>query len=503
MKRIILLCGLATCSPAIASHATVLDFFQLPVGGAAYEPALACGPDGVTLVVYNVQTELLQTFVEAQFVPTQTPQLPTVMDPPVTLGAGHDPRVAWTRSGWVCAYASAGMLQVRTSDTYGNWDEITESIQIGGAIVDIDLWGVGEAGAGPDCLAAVQTWLDPPFGGFATVYLQRSYEGWSVPETVVPESDLIPRAQVVPTAGMNGPYPTLFYLLPGEGTEPHLWRTTLVPASGWSIPTEVFGDGVSSPTEIWGEFEAIRHDDGRLDLLGLGATPTCPCRAVVHQDFDEGWSESEVLTVHHDFYDQAYSPRLAAGPAGRTYAFWAQEGSDGSLNPRSRMLEYQVLEEGAWTDRSDELASLNPPAPGGALDIVVDRYGRPVLAWTRVDTVGGVEQPREIWIARRNAWSPVAETPPLRTRLEAWPNPFNPIVKLALTAPEPGPVTVAIHDARGRRLATVLQADLAAGRRELIWNGTDDAGRPLPSGVYFARAETVAGATVTKLVLAR
>lgn len=72
-------------------------------------------------------------------------------------------------------------------------------------------------------------------------------------------------------------------------------------------------------------------------------------------------------------------------------------------------------------------------------------------------------------------------------RLVAWPVPFNAQVRLALSGLPDGPVAVAIHDARGRTVRR-LDAAVAGGRGELTWDGRDQAGRDLPSGVYFARA---------------
>lgn len=505
MKRIALCAGLALCLLAAPSSADELEFFTLPSYSetqAMYAPSVACGPDGVSLVLYNAQDVLLQTFVEAQFVMTQGTSLPVMMPAPLALGSGYLPQAAWTREGWVCAYSTAGVLSVHGTDTYGNWDqELATTLLLGGMITKIDMCGIDQAGFGPDCMIVAQLWLDPPTGGFAVAYVERGFEGWSEPVTIVPEQDVVTRPQVTWSPGIDGPYPTVFYHT-YDGAVPHLWQITR-DASGWSAPIEVFADGVSMPTDIWGDFDVVRPTDQTFDLLGLGPTPTCPCQDMLFQRFDEGWSALVDVTGSHDYYDQAYSPSLAVDPSGHTYAFWMQEGSDPMLEPHSRTLEFRVRNDDGWTDRGGELAAQDPPAPGHRVAIDVDRYQRPVLAWVQVDTVDSVEQPPRIRIGRRNAWSPVVEAPAARLDLRAWPNPFNPIVRLALTVAESGPVTLSIHDARGRRLCTLLQGEPIAEHRELTWNGADETGRPLPSGVYFARAITPSGATTTKLVLAR
>ena len=44
-----------------------------------------------------------------------------------------------------------------------------------------------------------------------------------------------------------------------------------------------------------------------------------------------------------------------------------------------------------------------------------------------------------------------------------------------------------VYSAAGRRVATLLDGPVSAGRHELDWDGHDGDGRALPSGVYFIR----------------
>ena len=69
------------------------------------------------------------------------------------------------------------------------------------------------------------------------------------------------------------------------------------------------------------------------------------------------------------------------------------------------------------------------------------------------------------------------------------PNPFNPLTHLRFSLPEPGPVQVTVHDARGFRVGTLLQTQRPAGPFSLRWNGTDDVGRRQAGGTYFFRLE--------------
>ncbi|MHB8078115.1 MAG: FlgD immunoglobulin-like domain containing protein [Candidatus Krumholzibacteriia bacterium] len=93
---------------------------------------------------------------------------------------------------------------------------------------------------------------------------------------------------------------------------------------------------------------------------------------------------------------------------------------------------------------------------------------------------------------------------PPAIRLEtARPNPFNPRTELAFVLGAAAHVRLTLHDARGRLVAVLTDADRAAGRHAVIWNGTDARGRPAPSGAYFARLRVGGETRVGRLVLAR
>lgn len=85
----------------------------------------------------------------------------------------------------------------------------------------------------------------------------------------------------------------------------------------------------------------------------------------------------------------------------------------------------------------------------------------------------------------------------------AAPNPFNPATVLRFEIPVGGPVRLAVHDARGRLVATLQDGHLAAGAGEMVWRGLDDAGRALPSGVYLARLTTGDQVAVRRVALVR
>jgi flagellar hook capping protein FlgD len=89
-------------------------------------------------------------------------------------------------------------------------------------------------------------------------------------------------------------------------------------------------------------------------------------------------------------------------------------------------------------------------------------------------------------------------TPPARAlRFEPpRPNPFAAATRFAFELPEAAPVTLAIFDPSGRRVATLAWGTWSAGRHEVVWNGADDRGAPAGAGLFFAQFRT-AGLTRT------
>jgi hypothetical protein len=88
------------------------------------------------------------------------------------------------------------------------------------------------------------------------------------------------------------------------------------------------------------------------------------------------------------------------------------------------------------------------------------------------------------------------------------PNPFRDAIALSVTTPGAPPgagpeeFTIAIHDVAGRRVRTLAVPAGAAGggARKVVWDGRNDAGQPVASGVYFARLAASGRESVVRLV---
>lgn len=69
------------------------------------------------------------------------------------------------------------------------------------------------------------------------------------------------------------------------------------------------------------------------------------------------------------------------------------------------------------------------------------------------------------------------------------PNPFADGTSLRFTLAEPGNASVKIYDIRGRLVKTITRTGLAPGLNDLYWDGRDDRGEVVATGVYLYRLE--------------
>ena len=82
-----------------------------------------------------------------------------------------------------------------------------------------------------------------------------------------------------------------------------------------------------------------------------------------------------------------------------------------------------------------------------------------------------------------------------------YPNPFNPTTTIYFKLEEAGKVNVAIYNIKGQLVRTLENGVLAEGSHFLTWDGTDEKGRSLSSGVFLYKIETKSETATGKLLL--
>jgi len=96
------------------------------------------------------------------------------------------------------------------------------------------------------------------------------------------------------------------------------------------------------------------------------------------------------------------------------------------------------------------------------------------------------------------------DVPALAVSLQKiYPNPFNPQTTIAYAIPETGPVELGVYDARGRLVRTLVDGIQPHGSHVQDWNGTNDNGTAVASGVYYVRLQVKGRVQTKKAVLLR
>ncbi|MBN1465131.1 hypothetical protein JXA02_05170, partial [candidate division KSB1 bacterium] len=106
----------------------------------------------------------------------------------------------------------------------------------------------------------------------------------------------------------------------------------------------------------------------------------------------------------------------------------------------------------------------------------------------------------------RHASDVIQIAPPLPDQFalhQNYPNPFNPSTILRFDIAEPSFVTLVVYDLLGRQARMLIAAELRPGFHKIAWDGVNDYGEPVASGLYHAVLETPGGRFVQKMMLVR
>ena len=95
------------------------------------------------------------------------------------------------------------------------------------------------------------------------------------------------------------------------------------------------------------------------------------------------------------------------------------------------------------------------------------------------------------------------ETPKAYALAQNYPNPFNPTTTIKYDMKAKGLVTVRIYDVVGRLVRTLVNEMKDAGAYAAVWDGRNDSGADVTSGIYFYKMETAGFVATKKLVLLR
>jgi hypothetical protein len=82
-----------------------------------------------------------------------------------------------------------------------------------------------------------------------------------------------------------------------------------------------------------------------------------------------------------------------------------------------------------------------------------------------------------------------------------YPNPFNPETTIKLDLPDSGKITLKVYNTKGQLVKTLIDNFKTAGISTVIWNGTDNVGTQVSSGIYLYKLEASGYTEIKKMIL--
>lgn len=82
-----------------------------------------------------------------------------------------------------------------------------------------------------------------------------------------------------------------------------------------------------------------------------------------------------------------------------------------------------------------------------------------------------------------------------------YPNPFNPTTTISFSLPSEMACNLDIYNIRGQRVKTLLNDNMSSGKHHIVWDGKDNSGNIVSSGIYFYRLSTPATTLTSKMLL--
>jgi hypothetical protein len=90
---------------------------------------------------------------------------------------------------------------------------------------------------------------------------------------------------------------------------------------------------------------------------------------------------------------------------------------------------------------------------------------------------------------------------PSQCFISNYPNPFNPTTTINYQLSENSNVTLSVYNIKGQKVKTLISDQLTAGAHSVVWNGDDDSGKSVGSGIYFYKLKAGDFQKVKKMIL--
>jgi hypothetical protein len=266
--------------------------------------------------------------------------------------------------------------------------------------------------------------------------------------------------------------------------------------------------------QVWIAVDPSDGPTGGYIYLLSSVDPDGPDPQDVHfsRSTDGGLTWSEAVRVNDDpIGNDAWQwfGTMSVAPNGRIDAIWNDTRNTGVLNQCQLFYAFSTDGGVTWSTNAELSPSWNSwlgfpnnNKIGDYYHMISDIEGTHI-AWAA--TFNGEQ---DIYYAHRPtvgvSEDNVATLGPRALRLhQNTPNPFNPSTSIAFDLPHPTFVTLRIYDTAGRHVRTLVDGRMEPDSHSVLWDGVDDGGTPLGSGVYFYRLVAGDRMLTRKLVMLR
>ncbi|MDD3284742.1 MAG: FlgD immunoglobulin-like domain containing protein [Patescibacteria group bacterium] len=101
-------------------------------------------------------------------------------------------------------------------------------------------------------------------------------------------------------------------------------------------------------------------------------------------------------------------------------------------------------------------------------------------------------------VSNNDSIIPIANIPVLN---QNYPNPFNPETTISFNLPKAGEMSLQIFNIKGQLIKTLFNGQKFTGSHQITWNGTDNSGNYVASGVYYYKMRTGKYSSTKKMIL--
>ena len=193
-----------------------------------------------------------------------------------------------------------------------------------------------------------------------------------------------------------------------------------------------------------------------------------------------------------DWYFQDTGPTLAPAPAvGYDSWFWGKIVVNGDTVSVWAFADGEAPTDTANYTFTPDGVALGTAAPTFFIIRLTDDDSSAVLI-------------NEVWYNETPTGMGISDDAPIASSYELsqnYPNPFNPTTHIRFNIPETGLVNITIYDMLGRQIKSLINQTLDAGYISIIWDATNDYGKPVSAGIYLYQIQAGEYISTKKMVL--